>query len=247
MRIFHYTSIETLALILRNRTIRFTRLDKVDDPEEYDITEDGVTPAHYCFASCWTKNQEESLPQWYMYGCGSHGVRIEMDSDMFCVKNSLNGHDYLGGLEMTNLGDCIMPVLHNQNVLQDIIYVDEMKSVKQKIFKSFVEQKGIHFIEIGVYKSNDWIFQKECRFRLFALPMKPYIAGTYYSPSEVIANNIPPKVDYIDVPLLPKSFSTMKILLGPKVSLGEKIIVESLIKEYFGRTDYEISTYTNKL
>lgn len=45
MRIFHYTSIETLALILKNRTIRFSRLDKVDDPEEYDITEDGVTPS----------------------------------------------------------------------------------------------------------------------------------------------------------------------------------------------------------
>lgn len=34
MRIYHYTNIDTLALILKNRTIRFNRLDNVDDLEE---------------------------------------------------------------------------------------------------------------------------------------------------------------------------------------------------------------------
>lgn len=32
--LYHYTSIETLALILKNRTIRFNNLQNVDDPEE---------------------------------------------------------------------------------------------------------------------------------------------------------------------------------------------------------------------
>lgn len=31
MKIYHYTNIEALALILKNQTIRFNRLDKVDD------------------------------------------------------------------------------------------------------------------------------------------------------------------------------------------------------------------------
>ena len=30
-KIYHYTSIETLALILKYKTIRFNRLDQVDD------------------------------------------------------------------------------------------------------------------------------------------------------------------------------------------------------------------------
>ena len=34
MQIHHYTSIETLALILKHKTIRFNRLDQVDDMEE---------------------------------------------------------------------------------------------------------------------------------------------------------------------------------------------------------------------
>lgn len=32
MKLYHYTSIETLALILKHKTIRFSRLDRVDDP-----------------------------------------------------------------------------------------------------------------------------------------------------------------------------------------------------------------------
>ena len=32
--LYHYTNIETLALILSNRTIRFNSLDKMDDLQE---------------------------------------------------------------------------------------------------------------------------------------------------------------------------------------------------------------------
>lgn len=66
MKLYHYTSIETLALILKHKTIRFSRLDRVDDPDEYSFKEDGITPAHYCYVSCWTKNDNENLPQWYI-------------------------------------------------------------------------------------------------------------------------------------------------------------------------------------
>lgn len=31
MKIYHYTTIETLALIIKSRAIRFNRLDCVDD------------------------------------------------------------------------------------------------------------------------------------------------------------------------------------------------------------------------
>ena len=41
MKLYHYTSIETLALILKNGTIKFNRLDTVDDLEEAGYTSDG--------------------------------------------------------------------------------------------------------------------------------------------------------------------------------------------------------------
>lgn len=53
MKLYHYTTIDTLALILKNRTIRFNRLDKVDDLEE-KVVSCGVNLGQYIFASCWT-------------------------------------------------------------------------------------------------------------------------------------------------------------------------------------------------
>lgn len=54
MKIYHYTNIEALALILKNQTIRFNRLDKVDDIEEGKAESWGVKFCKYVFVSCWT-------------------------------------------------------------------------------------------------------------------------------------------------------------------------------------------------
>lgn len=61
----HYTSINTLALILKNRKLRFSRIDKVDD-----LTESWHLPHQfpsYYFVSCWTKDQKENIDLWNMY------------------------------------------------------------------------------------------------------------------------------------------------------------------------------------
>lgn len=87
MIIHHYTSLETLAMILSTGKLKFNRLDCVDDLEESSIQSDGIRLGQYVFVSCWTENPEESIPLWKMYANGGNGVRISMDSDMF--------HDYL--------------------------------------------------------------------------------------------------------------------------------------------------------
>ena len=84
MRIHHYTTIDTLALILKNKTIRFNRLDKVDDLEE-NITANGVKIGQYSFVSCWTDDENESIPLWKLYTGTGTGVRISLDHEMFKV------------------------------------------------------------------------------------------------------------------------------------------------------------------
>lgn len=37
--LYHYTNIETLTLILKNRTIRFNSLDKMDDLQEQETAD----------------------------------------------------------------------------------------------------------------------------------------------------------------------------------------------------------------
>lgn len=78
--IHHYTSINTLSLILKYQTIRFNRLDRVDDVSEakfYGKYELGK----FLFVSCWTDSNVESIPLWHIYTDKMRGVRISLESD----------------------------------------------------------------------------------------------------------------------------------------------------------------------
>lgn len=83
MKIHQYTSTDSLALILKNKTIKFSRLDGMDDIEEEALSSLGIRLGGFVFASCWTYGEKESIPLWKMYTPFSQGVRITMDSDMF--------------------------------------------------------------------------------------------------------------------------------------------------------------------
>lgn len=80
--LYHYTSLETLALILRYRTIRFSRLDMVDDPQE-QRSADSQNLGKMKLVSCWTSSDEESIPMWREYAGAECGVRIQMKSYPF--------------------------------------------------------------------------------------------------------------------------------------------------------------------
>ena len=57
--LYHYTSIETLALILKNKTIRLKRLDLVDDPGNLRLKIMEILDAFVLLAvgQTWKKNQ----------------------------------------------------------------------------------------------------------------------------------------------------------------------------------------------
>lgn len=144
MKIYHYTSIETLALILQNKTIRFTRLDHVDDPEEYSFTKNGYDPSKYVYVSCWTKSNIENIPQWIMYGNNKQGIRIGLDSNIFQLTNN----NWQNNNEIYSLDYMIMPALGN-NILHDINYVDNMDICLNKIFQTNNSNISIVFPEIA--------------------------------------------------------------------------------------------------
>ena len=80
--LYHYTSIENLALILKNRTIRLNTLDKMDDLQEQK-TRDVQNFGKFFFVSSWTSLESESIPMWKMYTCPSSGVRIKLAKNPF--------------------------------------------------------------------------------------------------------------------------------------------------------------------
>ena len=92
--LYHYTSFETLALILTNRTICFNSLQYVDDIEEAE-TEDMSNFGKYVYVSCWTDDSEESIALWNLYTPKMHGVRIGLPRFPF------KKHKYMKGMSMS--------------------------------------------------------------------------------------------------------------------------------------------------
>lgn len=73
--LYHYTSLDTLALILKNHTIRLRPLHTMDDKQE-ERSSDMKNIGKHFFISSWTSDAEESIPMWNLYTPLSSGVRI---------------------------------------------------------------------------------------------------------------------------------------------------------------------------
>ena len=99
MKLFHYTTIDTLAHILNNRSIKFNRLDQLDDKTESEAFAD-FNPLRYIFSSSFTDDPNENIALWRMYADMERGVRLEFESStMFSPKNTpLSQHSIKGTL-----------------------------------------------------------------------------------------------------------------------------------------------------
>lgn len=254
MRIFHYTNIETLALILKNKTIRFNRLDKVDDIEEGNAESLGIKFCRYVFVSCWTKSEEENIPLWKLYGGDKGGIRISMEHQMFqeylITDLDFNGLKTSGCMmskipasDMLNPTFFIFPILQYDNDMffRDIHYVDDVfEYTKDKIRLSDIQDNratmNMEMKPFGYYKNKRWEFQKETRFVLYALPCNPFLEGANPEISSIVMNSLLqnrelPFSSY-DLHLNNDAMNTMIITLSPSVTEPQRIIVRALRDQY---------------
>ena len=241
-KIYHYTTIETLALILEHKTMRFNRLDKVDDMEEamYGSGNHRVLLGQYCFVSCWTKDNKENIALWNMY-TNNRGIRIAMDEDMFIkYKLSEKYYSYFKDYEHIEC-DCNFIFPNNQVKLHKIKYVEDNKSEISNLINSNGEWININTQDLGLIKNKLWRFQNECRFKLIALPRDSNLIKKIKNPNPVeiscsqiqsIFQNYKPCLEYIDIPINENALNSIEVMLGPETTLADKIIVESLLREF---------------
>jgi len=262
MKIYHYTSLDTLALILKNRTIKFNRLDRVDDVEEGTIESNGVYLGRNVFVSCWTENAEESIPMWNMYARGSAGVRIGLEKDMFCdylIKDiqlpngqKTQGYIYckLPSEDFTNDNYWILPItdINNEMFYRHVEYVNDVMEKTGKIVsltknEDGTSQTGISLKEIGKYKHKRWEFQHESRFALTAFAKNPFLLD----PDKVgdimintIMQNQPLPIDRYFMHLKDDVVENIEIIISPEANEGHRLIVEALCNLYLKNNKYKI-------
>lgn len=259
-RIFHYTSVETLALILKSRKIRFSRLDGVDDAREAPHVH-GIAFSKYFFVSCWTAEPIESIPQWHLYTDKMSGVRIELPSYPFQEKRLTPPPTWkdvqsqgslvapLNFQEMYGDSYMVLPMFMSRDQFAGPVeYVDDVDLRYQDAVKIQRADDGRGSISVERpfdlvrLKTKHWQFQSEYRFSLFVLPSLPLPPEGPGAPSFVSA--MPEHmmrsfqtgqdlgVRSIDVDLRPTALSEVVVTTGPLCSPGTKLCVEALMKQY---------------
>ena len=73
--LYKYTTLESLALILRSKKIRLNPLTVMDDLQEAQSS-DEIEYGKYVFISSWMDQPLESIAMWKLYSNMYSGVRI---------------------------------------------------------------------------------------------------------------------------------------------------------------------------
>lgn len=274
-RIYHYTSIESLALILKTRKLRFSRLDGVDDVKEAQRHAE-IDFGKFFFVSCWTQQEEESIPQWSMYSHEMQGVRIEMPSYPFTdqplrPKPGWEGVIWSGEIlsplsfeAIWGNGYFIAPMfLNREQFAGPVEYVDNVEEEYANSIQRKVNPEGNVNLKINALpylprkKSRDWEFQKEYRFSLFILPSLPLPdggPGTAEFSSQVgqhmsnsFINNVDPGIRYVDVPFSDEALRSLVVRTGPLITQGGSTCVEALVRAFAPEARIEESSLSGAI
>ena len=259
--LYHYTSFETLALILTNRTICFNSLQNVDDMEEAE-TADMQNFGKFVYVSCWTDDARELISLWSLYTPDMHGVRIGLPCFPFKKYSYKKGQFNFTEDVTTYINEEDLfredkySITSDQPRLVKVEYTDEksklMPSIKHVEPADAVERYlraenmseavntkiTISFGELGKYKRSDWEFQHEWRYIITMTPfgMRESQPPTFEKQQKLITKlndpNTPPPVDRYFLRLADDAVKQMQIVIGPRMTQAEKIYVKTLLKEH---------------
>jgi len=257
--IHHYTSIDTLALILASGKLRFNRLDRVDDMREAQ-RHSGIDFGKYFFVSCRTHDPNESIPQWHMYTERMTGVRISLPVSPFQQKLLRPKPEW----KLESQGTLVSPLsleeqfgdsyfvvpmfMEPKNFAGPVEYVDNVENRYSEAVKVIKQPEGKASMTISKpfdlvrLKSPEWAYQAEYRFFLFVLPsfqLPPEGPGSraFYErfPSYVVQamlSGVAPGVNYLDVDLSKGALDSILVTTGPLCSQGAKLCVQALVERY---------------
>lgn len=253
---YHYTSVETLKLILQNQTLRFKSLGFIDDPNEQKTADFGSLGS-INYVSCWT-TLYENIPQWNMYGDNFTGVIIginfESVLDVFeTTKFSFNGDETVDILPLLN--PIITQTIPTNGYLPKIVrikYTDDESLINPKVVSSDTKTTSVKLNANGQFKTTNWQFQEEYRFSLSVLPWSiAELSNILEQQKENFGafllnalSNITLKVEHLDIPLNKNIFNNMKVIFGPKCGDKDKEEIRNLIRKLdfnITCTDSEIS------
>lgn len=255
--LYHYCSIDTLELILKNKTFRFSSLGVVDDMEE-SMTSDFDDIGRICFTSCWTDLEHESVEMWRSYAGGKGSVRIGLPKDIFNTDKSddeeIELSDNITEIYDVQISPPYIPQLIPVTYTKDE-YLINLPVSKDTIFKcnkcnNTAKEFDLATDLLGRFKREYWAGQSEWRYKMIAVPGEYYrnnLGGKYLKgePKDRLElmksdlRTLPFKFDHIDFPVEESVFDDIKVLLGPFNTEEDNETVKQIIRTHLNLKDFE--------
>lgn len=254
--LYHYTSIETLLLILKNKTIAFNSLQNVDDLEECN-SKDIQQIGKICYVSCWTDDASESIPMWNMYTPNMQGVRIKLKRFPFKKYKFKCGEYHFKSdaetyIDYKKLYDEDKTTIAGEPQLIKVTYTNDegliypnIKSIKEDIQKlndgriQKTVSTNYSLKNMGRYKRKNWEFQSEFRYiiNMSLWSMKELENCKSHDDQsklmerlEDIKYKAPYNLFFLN--LTDEALNDLEILLGPKVTEAQEEIIELIVEKY---------------
>lgn len=254
--LYHYTSIDVLALILKNHTIRLNSLDKMDDLQE-QLTADVKNLGRFVFVSSWTDDKDESIPMWKMYTNPCSGVRIRLHKNPFAwqgtlmedfvsklgyalcdgTTSSMRVNTFLNIAEIMNKGYVCDQAMKG-DILCQVKYTNDKTLLEPQVLETTPENFSIQVGKLGYHKSKYWDFQKEWRYIMRFIPCDfsngPEMAALNF---QITANKLArgiatPPFPYFDLNIDDRYFNDMEITCSPQMTAGNKLILDTLVAHF---------------
>lgn len=229
--LYHYTSIETLALILSNRTLRFSRLDGVNDPEEASAC-DLPKASTLVFASCWTAQDRESLAMWRMYTPNMQGVRIALPNNPFAGRYNPSVFEKGGAMQQFD-GEVVITrenggfgiTSHIVAGPNKIYYTDDLSYRNGSCMEDDGVQRTVQLYDLGMVKGTYWSFEEEWRYKVLAAFSEAVLYNPDPASHPVLDLTLfPVREDAVFVPLDVGCLDNMQVVLGPCVTAGQEVL-----------------------
>jgi len=204
--LYHYTNIEALALILKNKTIRFSPLNHMDDLQETESAD------VHNIGQIIYKSIILQLP-FHDNSNGQPAKSLIPISDMISKKFY-----------------CPEAFLGKEN-LYKVLYTADRDKLLPRIVTGDKLQFALAIGNIGIYKNIKWKFQREWRYRLTLCPIdfdKPY--NEMQKEYTIMANKLRDGFDvqsvpYYDMKLDDHAFQNMEIVMSPRLNEANRTIL----------------------
>lgn len=271
--LYHYTTLDTLALILKNKTIRFNKLTNTDDLEE-SLSKDLKNIGRFVFVSCWTDSAEENIPLWSMYSKNMTGVRIRLPflpfkdfSDMYhnIPEFTFEKHEpnqklqkmYVHPKHVINSSYSCSPFIGMKEDVNEfrVTYTDDEELLFKKVLKQAEKNTIMALGGVGKHKRKCWEFQNEWRYKIAVYPTS--LKKVYYNPDLInqemslsimkMISNYDLPFNHIDLDLSSEALNDFEVTVGPGLSDAQMVIVQALIDKFLPNVIVTKSLLSDKI